>query len=107
LRFRYFEDTKDIAGCRQSVELWEKLSRTDSTSLYTAAAYRAVLARLIHDNDKSPAAAKLAEAEADRAMDWLKKSVAAGFQDKAKLMKDKDFQSLQSRDDFRHLLPAP
>jgi serine/threonine protein kinase/tetratricopeptide (TPR) repeat protein len=105
-RFRYFENAKDVAGCRQSADLWEKLRRTDSTSLYTAAAYRAVLARVIHDSDKSPDAAKLADVEADRAMDWLNKAVAAGFSDKPKLLKDKDFQLLKDRADFHGLLTA-
>jgi serine/threonine protein kinase len=107
LRFRYFEKAKDVAGCRESAELWEKLRRTDSTSLYTAAAYRAVLSRLIHDTDKTPDAGKLADTEADRAMDWLKKVVATGFSDKPKLKSDKDFQVLQNRADFHRLLTAP
>jgi eukaryotic-like serine/threonine-protein kinase len=107
MRFRYFETAKDVAGCRQSAVLWENLGRTDGPGLYTAAAYRAALARLIRDGDKSPDAGKLADVEADRAMDWLKKAVAAGFYDKAKLVSDKDLQLLRNRADFRHLLAGP
>jgi hypothetical protein len=36
----YFQGAKDVAGCRKTAELWEKLRRTDPRSLYNAACYR-------------------------------------------------------------------
>jgi tetratricopeptide (TPR) repeat protein/tRNA A-37 threonylcarbamoyl transferase component Bud32 len=41
--------------------------------------------------------------QADLAMDWLKKAVAAGFNDVA-LMMDTDLDALRGRDDFKRLL---
>jgi serine/threonine protein kinase/tetratricopeptide (TPR) repeat protein len=42
--------------------------------------------------------------EADAAMQWLKKLVAAGFKDVAQLKRDTDLNSLRGRDDFKKLL---
>jgi hypothetical protein len=41
--------------------------------------------------------------QADLAMHWLKKAVAAGFNDVA-LMKDTDLDALRGRDDFKRLV---
>jgi tetratricopeptide (TPR) repeat protein len=49
---------------------------------------------------KSPDRAK----EADLAMEWLKKAVAAGFKDIAQIKKDTDLDALRGREDFKKLL---
>ena len=51
-------------------------------------------------------AARLAKADADKAMVWLTKAVAAGYKDRAHLEKDKDLDPLRSRDDFQKLLAS-
>ena len=104
LRLRHFEKAKDAGGCRATAELWEKLQRTDADSLYNAACYRAVTAKVIRAADTSPDAADEARAEADRAMDWLTRAVAAGYKDVAKIETDKDLDPLRDRADFRKLL---
>ena len=53
LRLRHFRKTGDLAGCRATAEMWEKLNRTDAGSLYAAARYRAVTAAV---QTKNPAA---------------------------------------------------
>ncbi len=104
LRLRHFENAKDAAGCRTTAELWEQLRLTDPASLYAAACYRAVTATVLRAAVKSSDAAGQADADADRAMAWLKQAVAAGFKDAARLTQDKDLAALRDRPDFRELL---
>jgi tetratricopeptide (TPR) repeat protein len=104
-RLRHFETAKDAAGCRATAEMWEKLNRSDVTSLYTAAVMRAVTAAVIKQDPKIPAAnaVRLADDQADAAMAWLKKAVAAGYKDLDQIRKDKDLDPLRGRDDFKKL----
>jgi serine/threonine protein kinase len=104
LGLRHFEKTHDAAGCRATAELWERLKPADAQGLYTAACLRATTASVLRDGDKSPEAAKEADAEADRAMDWLKRAVAAGYQDAAHLKADPALDALRGRPDFRKLV---
>jgi serine/threonine protein kinase len=104
LRFRHFEQTKDAAGCRQTADMWEKLNRTEPNSLYKAACFRAVTAAVLRSVEKSAVTAHQADAEADRAMAWLKQAVAAGDKDLAHIKQDKDLDSLRARGDFKKLV---
>jgi eukaryotic-like serine/threonine-protein kinase len=103
-RLRIYEKAKDAAGCRQTAESWEKLNRTDSDSLYSAACFRSITASLLRAADKSPGANRPADDEADRAMVWLKQSITAGFKDAAHMKKDKDLDALRGRGDFKKLI---
>ncbi|HMC90417.1 MAG TPA: tetratricopeptide repeat protein, partial [Gemmataceae bacterium] len=94
----------DAAGCRATAELWEKLKQTDGRSLYDAACYRAVAAAVIGATDKSEGAAQKVEAEAARAMTWLKQAIAAGFDDVAHMKQDKDLDALRGREDFKKVV---
>jgi tetratricopeptide (TPR) repeat protein len=104
LRLQHFENTKDAAGCRTTAELWEQLRLTDPASLYAAARYRAVTATVLGAAAKSPDAAGQADAEADRALAWLKQAVAAGYKDAGRMEQDKDLAALRSRPDFRDVV---
>jgi hypothetical protein len=98
---------KDASGCRQTAELWEKLNRNDAVSLYNAARYRAVTAGVLRSDDRTPDAGQHADAEADIAMSWLAKAVAAGYrapQHLAHMTRDPDLDALRDRADFRHIL---
>jgi tetratricopeptide (TPR) repeat protein len=106
LRLRHFEKTKDAVGCRQTAELWESLQRSDANSLYHAARLRAVSAAVLRATDPSPAAARQAEAEADRAMAWLKHAVAAGYKKTARLKQEQDLHILRGRADFTELVTS-
>jgi tetratricopeptide (TPR) repeat protein len=103
LRLRHFERSNDVAGCRTTAEMAEQLRRTDVESMYTAACLRAVTAAV---QARSPGAdaARLAGEDADRAMAWLKRAVAAGYKDVAHVREDKDLAALRGRDDFKRLL---
>jgi tetratricopeptide (TPR) repeat protein len=90
--------------CRQTTDLWENQKRTDAQSLYDAACFRAVAAAVFRAADKSPEGAKEANAEAERAMAWLKQAVAAGWKGDDQMKKNDDLKALRERDDFKKLL---
>jgi tetratricopeptide (TPR) repeat protein len=94
----------DAADCRHAAEAFEKLNRTDANSLYNAACFRAVLAAAMRGGAPSAESTKQANDEADRAMSWLKKSIAAGFKDAANMSHDHDLDALRDRADFKRLL---
>ncbi len=103
LRIQYFQKSGDPAGCRTTAEMWEKLNRTDAGGLYDGACFRAVAAAI---QAKTPGAdaARLAEDDADRAMQWLQKAILAGYKDAAHMKKDTDLDPLRDREDFKKLL---
>jgi hypothetical protein len=103
LRRRHFQKAGDPAGCRATAEMWEKLDRKDADSLYQAAVLRTVTASVQARATDADAAA-LARADADRAMAWLTKAVAAGFTDADRLRQDKDLAFLRDREDFQKLV---
>ncbi len=103
-RFRYFMHTKDLAGCRQTIAMLEKLKRTDGDSVYMAACLHAILGAIVRESDKSSAAAQQADAESARAVELLKQAVAAGFLNAAWMKKDTDLDSLRSRDDYKKVM---
>jgi serine/threonine protein kinase/tetratricopeptide (TPR) repeat protein len=103
-RLRYFQKRQDAAGCRASSEMWERMNRTDAAFLYNAACFRGVTAAVLRETDRSPEAATIAAAEADRAMDWLRKAVDAGYTDAGHMKQDKDLDALREREDFKKLV---
>src|SRR5262249_5216737 len=106
LRMRHFIAIEDAAGCRTTAEMWEQQNHTDAANLYYSACFRASTASVIQAKDTSEAAKKDAAAEADRAMDWLGKAMAAGFKDAAKAKTEKRLEALRDREDFKRLLSA-
>jgi eukaryotic-like serine/threonine-protein kinase len=111
-RLRHFEKTKDAVGCQQTAAMWEKLNRTDADSLYLAACFRAVTAGVFRQRPEAGATG-LANDEADRAMQWLRQAIAAGYADVPVLLNDTGFSDLRGRADYADLLwdladtPAP
>ena len=107
LRLRVFARQKDVSGCRQTAELSEKLGRHDGPGLYCAARCRAVTAGLLRAAGRTPDAGQQADAEADIAMSWLAKAVAAGYpsrQNLVRMTRDVDLDALRNRADFRSLM---
>jgi tetratricopeptide (TPR) repeat protein len=101
LRLRHFKKMNDVPGCLATIEMWHKLNHTDAQSLYLSACLHAVTAVLIEANSGSTGRA---QEEADRAMDWLRKAVAAGYHDSAHMAEDEDLDALRHREDFKKLL---
>jgi serine/threonine protein kinase len=104
LRLRHFEKTRDGAGCQATAQMWEKLARSDATSLYDAACMRAVAAAVIRASDKSPVTARRAATEADEAMAWLRQAVSAGFDNVTLLKENKDLDALRDWTGFQELV---
>ena len=103
-RLRYFENMKVATGCRTTAELWEAMHCTDSESLYHAACFRAVTAKVILVTDQ--AATKEAEAEVDLAITWLQKSIANGYKDFDAIQRDLDLDSIRGREEFKKLIAS-
>jgi eukaryotic-like serine/threonine-protein kinase len=105
-RLRGFRKDKDSAGCLAAAAEYEALKPTDAEGLYDAACHRAVCAAVVREDPKTPAAdaPRLAKEQADLAMAWLQKAVAAGFTDAEHMKQDKDFDALREREDFKKLV---
>src|SRR5262249_5339475 len=104
LRLLHFAKLNDVAGCRATAEMWESFQRNDVGSLYDAACYRAATAAVLRLSDPSADATKKADLEADRAMVWLQKAVAAGYRDAAQMATDAELYALHGREDFKKLI---
>ena len=94
---------KAIEVCRQGNERSNKLNRSDTASLYNAAAWRSVAAAAIKSTSGADAP-RLANVEADRGMARLNQAVAAGYRDVARIKIDHDLDALRDREDFKKLL---
>jgi hypothetical protein len=105
-RIQIYQEKKDAAGCRATAELWEKRRPTDRAGLYNAARFRAIAAAVQAKTSRADAL-RLAQEDADRAMAWLTKAVAAGNKDHAHIEKDSAFEFLREREDFKKLLAEP
>ena len=103
LRLHHFRMAGDPAGCRATAVMWENLNRTDADSLYRMARFRAVAAA-VQAKAGGADAERLAKEDADRAMAWLTKAIAAGYREKANIEKNVDLDSLRNRADFKKLV---
>jgi eukaryotic-like serine/threonine-protein kinase len=103
LRLQCYQKLADAAGCRATADLLEKRNPTDAAHRYDTACARAVTAAV---QAKAPGAdaARLAGGDADKAMTWLTKAVAAGWTDVAHMKKDSDLTYLRDRADFKKLV---
>jgi superkiller protein 3 len=100
-----YRDKKDAAGCLAVAAEYETLKLTGYVSMYNAACIRAHCASAILEDPRTPPAdaARLAKEQADLAMAWLHKAVAAGFKNAAHMKQDKDLDALRDREDFKKL----
>ena len=105
-RLRHFRQEKDAAGCLAAAAEFDALQRTDAAAQYIAAVNRAICAAVIPQDPKTPAGDvdRLAREQADLAMGWLGKAVAAGNMDAEYMKQDKDLDALRQREDFKKLL---
>jgi hypothetical protein len=101
-----FRKDKDAGGCLAAAAEYEGLKRADAEGLYYAACYRAICAAVFREDPKTPAAdaSRLAKEQADLAVAWLRKAVAAGFKDGEHMKKDTDLDALRENPEFKALL---
>ena len=99
LRLQYFAGAKDVNGCRETTRMWDNLDRTDADSLYCKACAHAVTAAVLRVNDPEQG-----DAEANQAMEILKRAVALGYRNHAHMTKDTDLNDLRDRPDFKQIM---
>jgi hypothetical protein len=58
----------------------------------------------VQAKEEGTEAARLAQADADQAMVWLTRAVAAGYKNHARMEEDSDLDPLRGRADFQALL---
>ncbi len=102
---RLVAQTGPAADFRTWAETWETPNPKDPGSLYWTACAWALTSAV---QAKAPAtdAAGRAAADADTAMAWLAKAVAAGYDNRANLESDPDLAELRTRGDFPRLLAS-
>jgi hypothetical protein len=93
-----------VADILRVAETYEGMAHTEPDWMYFAACHRAIAAGALRSADRSPGGAEKARAQADRAMAWLERALAAGFKDTAVIPTDYDLDALRNRDDFKKLL---
>ena len=81
----------------------ERLPRLTADNLYDLACYQALLSGVLQRPGSGSSAAE-GQAAADRAMNRLRESVAAGFRDSAHMRNDTDLDPLRTRPDFQALM---
>jgi len=88
---------------REAIAMLKRLSTPSEGDLYNLACSHALLGRLALRHGSGLTAAD-GRAEADRAMHWLLKAIAAGYQDLSRIRTDPGLAVLHARPDFQLLL---
>ncbi len=100
----HYANSKDADGFRQTVAKWESQMRVDDyRDLYNTACYRALFAAMLKSSE-APDSVRVADEEANRAMDWLSKAVRAGYYRIEHMDQDHDLDVLRERPDFQTLM---
>jgi eukaryotic-like serine/threonine-protein kinase len=94
---------KAAAALRQSVAILERLPTLRPSDRYNLACGHADLAGIATMPGSGMTAAE-GQAEAERAMQWLHRAVAAGYRNVALMQRDHDIDALRSRPDFQLLM---
>jgi len=92
-----------VADLRASSAIWHRLTLSTNESLYALAGNHALVAALGEVAGSGVSAAE-AEIEAKRAVDCLRKPLAAGYRTVAEVLADPVFRALRGRNEFEDLL---
>jgi serine/threonine-protein kinase len=92
-----------VADLRASSTIWERLTLSTNESLYFLAGNHALLAAMAQ-TPGSGVSARNAETEASRAVECLRKPLAAGYRTAAEMLADPQFRAVRGRSDFEGLL---
>ena len=91
------------AAFRQGTSLLEHITMMRALDLYNLGCFHSLLVGLAGRSGEGISAAE-GQAQADRAMQWLRKAAESGYGDLASWQADTDLDSLRSRRDFQLLL---
>jgi eukaryotic-like serine/threonine-protein kinase len=92
-----------VDSLRRAVAILARLSSRTPRDLYNLACGHSLLAGLAAKPGSGMTAAE-GRAEADRAMEWLRRAVAAGYRKFPFMRTDSDLDPLRLRSDFQHLM---
>jgi serine/threonine-protein kinase len=91
------------AAIRQAVRILGRFVTWSPIDLYNLSCGHAQLARFAVTSGSGMTSAD-GRAEADRAMQWLRSAIAAGYRNVALMQRDHDLDPLRPRDDFQALM---
>ncbi len=97
------ETATGVADLRASSAIWERLTISTNESRYALAGNHALIAA-VAGVPGSGISALAAETEAKRAVECLRKPLAAGYHTAAELRADPDFHAILGRADFENML---
>jgi eukaryotic-like serine/threonine-protein kinase len=92
-----------VASVRRATAILRRLPSRKPADLYNLACGHAMLSLLAAEPGSGMTAAE-GRAEADRAMEWLRQAVAAGYRKLSFMRIDSDLEPLRSRTDFQLLM---
>jgi len=104
LRTRACQLRGDVAGCRDALRALERLKPADPESQFELSRCTARISATVRAADPSRTGAEQADADAARAMDWLKKAIVAGWKDRTKVETDPAFKALRGREDYKKVV---
>ncbi len=97
------QTSEAVASFRRTVAVMERLPTPNAHDLYNVACCHAALAGAAADPGSGVPAAEC-RAEADRAMDILRRAITGGFRQLAHMQTDTDLDPLRAREDFQLLM---
>jgi serine/threonine-protein kinase len=103
LRKELRQPSDAVAAWRQAVAIYERVPTRRVIDLYNLACAHAGLSGLAAE-PSSRMTAHQGRAEADKAMEWLRRAVAAGYRNFGWMRVDADLDSLRPRSDFQLLM---
>ncbi len=92
-----------IADLRASSAIWDRIALSTNESSFVLAGNHALVAALAPIAESGVSMSE-AEIEAHRAVECLRKPMAAGYRTRAELLADPEFRTLRGRSDFEGLL---
>jgi hypothetical protein len=102
-RLKQGDTAAGVADLRSASSIWGGLTLSTNESMYVLAGNHALVAAMAQIPGSGVSASE-AEAEAGRAVESLKKPLAAGFRSMTQLRADPDFRALFGRSDFEAML---
>ena len=104
-RLRVFQARGDARGCLETAGAREALQPSDPRGLYVSGYIRAICATVLRATDQSAESAARSNDQADQAVAWLRRAVAAGYAELDTIRDDfEDLPTVRERADFKELV---